>query len=118
MRTRIQRILSCLLLCALLSCLRPAPAAAAAAPSFRDVPSTHWAADSIQRAVKAGLIQGESATTFGVGRPMSRAAFLVVLCRFFGWEMQTPAQGVVLQCRGDRLLQRRADPAEQHLPPQ
>lgn len=93
MRTRIQRILSCLLLCALLSCLLPAPAAAAAAPSFRDVPSTHWAADSIQRAVKAGLIQGESASTFGVGRPMSRAAFLVVLCRFFGWEMQTPARG-------------------------
>lgn len=43
--------------------------------------------------MKQGWFQGESATTFGVGHPMTRAAFAVVLCRFFGWEMVTPQKG-------------------------
>ncbi len=33
-----------------------------------------------------GWFQGKSADTFGVGQPMTRSAFAVVLSRFFGWQ--------------------------------
>ena len=86
MKRNLQRALSSLLLCTLLITGLTVPASAA---RFSDVPSHHWAAASIQRCVDLGLFQGRTATTFGVGFPMSRGAFAVVLCRFFGWE--TPA---------------------------
>ncbi|MDY3281239.1 S-layer homology domain-containing protein [Dysosmobacter sp.] len=90
---RLKRWLAVCLLC-LLTASAAAPAAAAASDTgFRDVPAGHWAASEIRRAVDAGLVQGVSAAEFGLGRPMTRAAFTVVLCRFFGWEMQTPSQG-------------------------
>ena len=80
------RMLLCVLLClALLPCWIPSAEAA-----FRDVPASSWAADAISRAVSAGLIQGRSANTFGMGDPMTRGAFVTVLCRFFGWKSVTP----------------------------
>ena len=60
---------------------------------FSDVPATHWAADSIRRAVDLGLFQGQTATRFGLGAPMTRGAFVTALCRLFGWEMVTPETG-------------------------
>ena len=80
-------MLVCLLLCLVLL-PRQTPAARAA---FRDVPASSWAADAIDRAVAAGLIQGRTADTFGMGAPMTRGAFVTVLCRFFGWETVTAA---------------------------
>ena len=65
----------------------------ASAAAFRDVPAGHWARAEIVQAVDSGLVQGVSADTFGLGRAMTRAAFTVVLCRFFGWELQSPAAG-------------------------
>ena len=90
MKMQIRRIAVWALLVCLLSGVAPVPAAAA---SFRDVPAASWAAPSIQRCVQQGWFQGESATTFGMGHPMTRAAFAVVLCRFFDWEMVTPQKG-------------------------
>ena len=92
MKNCLQRLLACGLLCALLLGVS-APSAAAARTGFSDVPASHWAAASITRAVDLGLFQGESKTTFGLGHPMTRAAFTVVLCRFFGWEMAKPEPG-------------------------
>lgn len=83
MKRNLQRALSCLLLCTLLMTGLTVPASAA---RFRDVPAGHWAAASIQRCVDLGLFQGRTATAFGMGMPMSRGAFAVVLCRFFGWD--------------------------------
>lgn len=79
------------LLCALLGTLT-VPAAAASG-QFRDVPDGYWAASYIDQAVEAGLFKGESAEYFGVGHPMTRGAFVVALCRLFGWEMVTPEEG-------------------------
>lgn len=90
--SRLKRWLAVGLLCALTLSAAVTPAAAAST-GFRDVPAGHWAASEIRRAVDAGLVQGVSAAEFGLGRPMTRAAFVVVLCRFFGWELQTPSQG-------------------------
>lgn len=90
MRKRLQRIVSCLMLCVLLAGTVP-PASAAA--RFRDVPDSHPAAEAIRRCVELGFFQGESADRFGVGHPITRAAFLVAASRFFGWDTAvTPGQ--------------------------
>ena len=89
MMKRVRRAVSCVLLIGMLVSAVPVHAAAA---GFTDVPADSWAAASIQRAVELGFFQGESDTTFGMGHRMTRAAFAVVLCRFFGWEEIHPAQ--------------------------
>lgn len=90
MKMQIRRVAVWVLLVGLLSGILPVPAAAA---SFRDVPATSWAAPAIERCVEKGWFQGKSATVFGMGQPMTRAAFAVVLCRFFDWKMVTPETG-------------------------
>ena len=93
MKKRLQRICSCVLLCAaLLAAALPAPAAASST-GFSDVPESHWAADAIRRAVDLGLFNGQTKTRFGLGQPMTRAAAVVTLCRLFGWETVTPEKG-------------------------
>ena len=87
-KRRVCRLLACVLLVTAL--LGTAPASASAA--FADVPAGSWAEASINRCVQSGLFQGETATRFGMGKPMTRAAFTVVLCRFFGWELIKPEQ--------------------------
>ena len=68
MKRRLQWFCSCALLCALLvTAALPAPAAAAST-GFSDVPESHWAADSIRRAVDLGLFQGQTPTRFGLGQ--------------------------------------------------
>ena len=91
MKRLFHRTLISLTLCALLASALVLPASAA---SFEDVPDGHWAAGSIHRCVEQGFFNGESATRFGVGHEMTRSAFTVVLCRFFGWETSTPAETV------------------------
>lgn len=80
-----RRLTACLCLCALLCGGMTVPARAA---GFTDVSADHWAADAISQCVEQGWFQGKSSDTFGVGQPMTRAAFAVVLSRFFGWEAQ------------------------------
>lgn len=91
MKRYLHRILTCFTLCALLSGLLAVPASAAA---FEDVPESHWASSSIYECVELGFFNGESSTRFGVGHQMTRSAFAVVLCRFFGWETSTPTQTI------------------------
>lgn len=80
-----------LLTAAALTAMAAAPASAAG--PFRDLPAGYWAADDINQAVQLGLVQGETADRFGVGHPMTRAAFVMMLCRVFGWETVTPKEG-------------------------
>ena len=89
MRKKLKRMLASLALCAVLTGSLAVPASAA---GFQDVPAGHWAADEIQRCVEKGFFNGQSATRFGLGEKMSRSAVAVVLCRFFGWENETPAE--------------------------
>ena len=86
MKKRIQQALCGVLLCAL---LMPGLTTPAGAISFTDVPPNHWTAPSIHRCVELGFFLGETETTFGLGHEMTRAAFAVVLSRFFGWETPT-----------------------------
>ena len=82
-RNILHRLTACLCLCALLCGGLTVPAKAA---GFKDVTSGHWAAEAISQCVTQGWFQGKSVHTFGVGQPMTRAAFAVVLSRFFGWQ--------------------------------
>ena len=87
MKRNLKRLVSCLVLCALLTTGLTVPASAA---RFSDVPAGYWAADAIARCADLGLFQGKTATRFGVGEPMSRGAFSVALCRLFGWKTGKP----------------------------
>ncbi len=86
---RLKRVLSCLLLCALLACQLTVPAAA-----LSDVPEGFWAKENIDRCVALRYFYPETDGSFGVGKEMSRAEFLVVLCRVMGWKPTSPAGAV------------------------
>lgn len=61
--------------------------------SFSDVPAGHWAAESIERGAKYGLMQGVGGGRFGLGESMTRAAYATALCRLMGWESVTTEKG-------------------------
>lgn len=78
---RLKRFLSCLLLCALLACQFAAPVSA-----LSDVPEDFWAKEDIDRCIALRYFYAESNGSFGVGKEMTRAEFLAVLCRTLGWK--------------------------------
>lgn len=84
-----KRKLICALLAAVL-CIGLMPGALAAPADYTDVPEGHWAVESIERATVLGIFQGMGDGTFGLGQPISRAAFVTALVRMFGWESVTP----------------------------
>ena len=87
-RKMFRKAWACLCLCVLLAGQMAVPAHAA---KFKDVPAKFWAASEINRCVELGIFKGQKADRFGVGSPMSRAAFVVVLSRFFGWQAAAPS---------------------------
>lgn len=86
---RLRQVLSCLLLAALLAGLSAVPASA-----LSDVPEDFWAREDIDRCVALGYFYPEEGGGFGVGKEMSRAEFVVVLCRALGWKPASPARAV------------------------
>lgn len=80
------------LLLVLLSLLSAVPAQAASG-EYWDVPNTHWAYSSIKTASRRGVLRGMATNWFGVGEPMSRAAYVTALCRLMGWQTVTPDKG-------------------------
>lgn len=55
---------------------------------FRDL-SGHWAAGAVSRLSSAGVVSGYPGNTFGPDRQITRAEFVVMLCKSMGWQ---PAQ--------------------------
>lgn len=86
---RLQRVLPCLLLCALLAGLTAVPASA-----LSDVPEDFWAKEDIDRCVALRYFYPEADGSFGVGKEMTRSEFIVVLCRSLGWKPTSPARAV------------------------
>ena len=111
MRKKLQRMLASLALCAVLAGTLVVPASAA---GFQDVPAGHWAAKEIQRCVEKGFFNGQSQNRFGLGEQMSRSAFAVVLCRFFGWETATPASAAFSDVPVDAWYAGAVEAALQH----
>ena len=65
----------------------------ASAAEYWDVPVTHWAYSSIKTTASRGVLQGVGGGAFGIGTPMSRAAYVTALCRLMDWETVTPEKG-------------------------
>ena len=80
-----------LLLASVIS-LTLAVSALAANGSYSDVPADHWAASSVHRATELGLFNGIGGNQFGLGQPITRAAFVTALGRLFDWETVTPTR--------------------------
>lgn len=78
----------CGLLSAALAVSLTVPMAGAA---YTDVPSESTLDGEVEKAVRYGLMNGYSDTTFGYGDSMTRAQFAAVLVRMMGWETVTPA---------------------------
>lgn len=88
MKQTFRRFACCLLLCTVLAGSFPVASFAA----FADVPAGHWAEEEISHCATLGVFGGISADQFGLGQSMTRSAFAVVLCRFFGWDTSAPRQ--------------------------
>ena len=85
-----KRILSLLLAITILFALS-VPALAADPLPYTDVEG-HWALRYIEQVTEAGLMNGDTETTFSPNKPMTRAMFVTVLGRFAGidkdsWKM-------------------------------
>lgn len=82
---KFKRILSALLLSAL---LLSSVGAAKVGAEFSDVPEEHWAAHNVAWCSHYGLMQGVGAGRFGLGQQMTRASYVMTLCRLMGWSTQ------------------------------
>ena len=60
------------------------------ASPYSDVPGDHWAYNEIKSAGEIGFMSGMGDGTFGLGQNVTRAQFVSMLVRMFGWQQ---AQG-------------------------
>lgn len=72
-----------ILAAALTLCLGAATPALAAAPSFSDVPSTHWSFSFVETAAEHGWISGYDDGSFGVNDQITYAQLATMLTRAF-----------------------------------
>ena len=71
-----------------------APALAAEGTSFADVPESHWAYAYIERAARAGVVNGTGEGCFSPGEPLGMAAFTAMIIRgVYGEEMAAQHAG-------------------------
>lgn len=61
--------------------------------AFTDVPAQSALAGEVQKAVDYGLMNGYDSTRFGYSDSMTRAQFVTVLVRMFGWSTSGSASG-------------------------
>ena len=73
-------------------CMGLTATASAAESGYTDVPASHWAAETIEKATSLGIFRGVEEGKFGLGQPISRAEFVTALVRLFGWESAEPQQ--------------------------
>lgn len=88
-RKRISLFLSVIMLFTLM------PVTAAAAGSgYSDIPADNWSVSAVNAARDYGLMKGAGEGVFGFGNTITKAEFITVLDRMFGWEAvssDTPA---------------------------
>ncbi len=73
------------------------------AHAYSDTGAT-WAAGVIRQAAEYGLMEGYPDGRFGVGENMTRAQFVTVLCRMFGWEVSDTPAALHRDCEGHWAL--------------
>lgn len=91
-------LLASLAPCPVLAASAPAPVLIAAADAtgantpvqYTDLPSESWAIEAANSAKAYGLMSGSDDGSFGFGKTMTKAEFITVLSRMFGWQTITP----------------------------
>lgn len=73
-----------------------------AASGYSDIPAGHWSEESVVRATELGLFYGLGDGTFGLGQPVTRAAFVTALVRLFRWEEIIPQKASFSDAAPDR----------------
>ena len=73
-----------------------------AASGYSDVPDGHWSEESVTRATELGLFYGLGDGSFGLGQPVTRAAFVTALVRLFRWEEALPQKATFSDVTADR----------------
>jgi len=81
---KIKKLLCFLVVLAMMTTLTAATVFAAGT-RYADVPADSWAAQIIEKASSYGLMNGQGGGAFGYGRTITRAEFVTVLVRMFGW---------------------------------
>lgn len=64
--------------------------AAAAESGYSDIPADDWSVSAVNAARDYGLMRGMDDGTFGFGKTITRAEFITILDRMFGWEQVSP----------------------------
>lgn len=64
--------------------------AMAATSSYSDIPADNWSVGVVKSAGDYGLMQGVGDGAFGFGNTITKAEFITVLDRMFGWELVSP----------------------------
>ncbi len=64
--------------------------ALAATNSYTDIPADSWSVGVVKAAGDYGLMQGGGDGSFGFGKTITKAEFITVLDRMFGWELVSP----------------------------
>jgi len=64
--------------------------AAAEGSSYSDIPVGSWSEDAVYAARDYGLMQGTGDGIFGFGSTLTKAEFVTVLNRMFGWDAVSP----------------------------
>ena len=82
------KIFKILLSFSLMAALLCPAGVSAVGAEFSDVPAEHWAAHNISWCSHYGLMQGVGEGRFGLGEKMSRASYVMTLCRLMGWPTQ------------------------------
>ncbi|WP_027399123.1 glycosyl hydrolase family 18 protein [Anaerovorax odorimutans] len=96
-----RKIISILLSISLFAVLIPNTAMAQSS-SYNDIPQGNWSVSVINKARDYDLMQGVSDGVFGFGNTITKAEFITVLDRMFGWELITPETASFLDVTNDQ----------------
>jgi len=85
-----KKVISLILSVCLLVTLVP-NIAMAATNSYNDIPEGNWSINIVNSAKEYGLMEGTGNGDFGFGTSITKAQFITVLDRMFGWEIINPS---------------------------
>ena len=82
--------------------------------SYADIPADNWSVGAVNAARNYGLMQGVGDGVFGFGTTITRAEFITVLDRMFGWELINPENPSFADVAKDQWYYSNVETALQH----
>lgn len=81
---------------------------------YTDIPKDHWSLSIVNSATEYGLMQGAGDGIFGFGKTITKAEFITVLDRMFGWELVNPETNAFLDVTGGQWHYKYIETALKH----